>query len=115
MAGFLLSKGAIIQKGSACHELHSQIFYILPQKSAQDKTYGPYPAAVIKTKEQQKSGKALFQAYQVIIAPGQGHHDISIELFPSFTCRPLSLARQAIYPLPPGNPSPSGKVIGVLS
>jgi hypothetical protein len=36
---------------------------VSPKKSAEDKGYGPFPAAVIKTEEQQKFGKTLFQAY----------------------------------------------------
>jgi len=68
------------KKGSACHELHSQISYILPKKSAKDKAYGSFPAPVIKTEEQQKFSKTLFQAYQVIISAGQGHHGISVDV-----------------------------------
>ena len=48
------------------YELTREIFYLDPKRSAEDKEHGSFPAAVFKTKEQQESGQALFQAYQVV-------------------------------------------------
>jgi len=62
-----------MRSGSGCYEFHPQNFNICPKKITKDKAYGTFPAPVIKTKEQQKPGKTLFQAYQVIIIVDRGH------------------------------------------